>query len=56
MGLRLTLESLDDKGRGRRDDSDGGLSVLDGELTSHSETFPVLGGLGDIFSDLFGRL
>ena len=52
----LTLKSLDDKGGGGWDDSDGGLSVLDGELTSHSESFPVLGGFGNVFSDLLGGL
>jgi hypothetical protein len=33
------LEGLDDEGRGGWDDRDGGLTVLDGELDSDTETF-----------------
>lgn len=33
------LEGLDDQGRGGRDDRDGGLTVLDGELDSHAQAF-----------------
>lgn len=35
---RGLLEGLDDQGRGRRHNRDGGLTVLDGELDSHTET------------------
>lgn len=54
--VKPTLKSLDDKGGGGGDDGDRGLSVLDGELTGDSETLPVLGGLGNVFSDLLGGL
>ena len=50
------LESLDDEGRGRGDNGYGCLTVLDGELDGDTETLPVGGGLGDVFSDLLGRL
>lgn len=33
------LKGLDDEGGGRWDDGDGGLTVLDGELDRHAETF-----------------
>lgn len=33
------LEGLDDERRGRWDDGDGGLTVLDGETDGHTETF-----------------
>ena len=39
------LQSLDDKGRCRRDDADGGLTVLDGELDGDAETLPVASSL-----------
>lgn len=32
------LEGADDEGRGGRDDGNGGLTVLDGELDGHTET------------------
>lgn len=32
------------------------MTVLDGELNSNTETLPCGGSLGDIFSDLLGRL
>lgn len=51
---RRLLEGLDDKGRGGRNNGDGSLPVLDSELDSHSETFPVTSGLGNVFSDLLG--
>lgn len=53
---RRTLEGADDKGRGGGDDGADGLTVLDGELDGHAETLPVAGSLGDILSDLLGRL
>ena len=52
---RGLLEGLDDQGRGRGDDGDGGLTVLDGQADGDAETLPVAGGLGDIFTDLLGR-
>ena len=51
---RRLLQGLDDEGSGRGNDVDGGLTVLDGELDSDLETFPVLGGLGDVVTDLLG--
>jgi hypothetical protein len=50
---RGLLEGLDDKGRGRGNDGNGGLTVLDGQLDSDPQTLPVSGGLGDIFTDLY---
>jgi hypothetical protein len=47
---RGLLQGLDDKRRSRGDDGDGGLTVLDGELDSDTETFPVTSGLGNIFT------
>lgn len=46
------LEGLNDEGRSGGDDGDGGLTVLDGQLDSDTETLPVTSGLGDIFTDL----
>ena len=48
------FQGLDDEGAGGVDDGDGSLTVLDGQLNGHSKTFPVSGGLGDVFSDLLG--
>lgn len=50
------LEGADDEGGGGGHNGDGGLTVLDGELNGHAETFPVAGGLGDVFTDFFGGL
>jgi hypothetical protein len=50
---RRLLEGLDDKGRSGWDDGDGGLTILDGETDSDTETLPVTGGFGDIFTDLY---
>jgi hypothetical protein len=52
----LTLEGTDDEGRGGGNNGDGGLTVLDSELDSHTETLPVTGGLGDVLTDLLGGL
>jgi len=52
---RRLLERLDDERRGRGNDGDGGLTVLDGQLDSDTETLPVTSGLGDIFTDLLWR-
>jgi hypothetical protein len=49
---RGLLKGLDDEGGGGWDDRDGGLTVLDGQLDSDTETLPVTSGLGDIFTDL----
>jgi hypothetical protein len=49
---RGLLESLDDEGRSGGNDGDSGLTVLDGQLDCDTETLPVAGGLGDIFTDL----
>jgi len=51
---RRLLESLDDEGRRRRNDRDGRLTVLDAELDSDAESFPVTSSLGNIFTDLLG--
>jgi len=53
---RRLLEGLDDERRSRGDDRDGSLTVLDGELDGHAETLPVASSLGDVLSDLLGRL
>jgi hypothetical protein len=50
------FETLDKEGGSRRHNRDGSLTVLDGELHSDAKTLPVLGGLGNIFTDLLGRL
>lgn len=52
MPTLLTLKSLDDKGGGRRDDVNLGLTVLDGELHGNAQTLPCTGRLRDIFTDL----
>ena len=46
------LERTDDQRRGRRQNVDFGLSVLDGQLHGNSQTLPFGGALGDIFRDL----
>ena len=48
---RGLLEGLDNEGRSGGDDRDLSLTVLDGELDGDTETLPVAGGLGDIFTD-----
>lgn len=50
------LEGADDEGRGGGDDGADGLTVLDRELDGDTESLPVAGGLGDVLSDLLGRL
>lgn len=50
---RGLLEGLDDERRGRGDDRDSGLTVLDGQLDRDTETLPVTSRLGDIFTDLY---
>ena len=46
------LEGLDDERRGGGNNGNGGLTVLDGQLDSDTETLPVTSGLGNIFTDL----
>jgi hypothetical protein len=53
---RGLLEGADDKGWGGGDNGDSGLTVLNRKLNSHAKTLPVAGSLGDVFSDLLGRL
>lgn len=50
------LQGLDDEGGGGGHDRDGGDTVLDAQLDSDLQTLPVSGRLGDIISDLLGRL
>jgi len=52
---RRFLESADEKSRGAGNDADGSLTVLDRQLDGDAETFPVLGGFGDVITDLLGR-
>jgi hypothetical protein len=49
------LESTDDEGRSGGNNRDRGLTVLDGELDGDTETFPVTGSLGNIFTNFLGR-
>ena len=48
------LKSSDNQRRSRGNNRDGSLTVLDGKLNSNTNTLIVLGGLGDIFTDLLG--
>lgn len=50
------LQGFDDEGGGGGHDRDGGDTVLDAQLDSDLQTLPVSGRLGDIISDLLGRL
>jgi hypothetical protein len=50
---RRLLEGLDDEGRSGGNNGDSGLTVLDGQLDCDTESLPVTGGLGDIFTDLY---
>lgn len=50
------LQGADDERRGRRDDSNRGLTVLDRELDGDAEALPVAGRLGDVLTDLLRRL
>jgi hypothetical protein len=50
------LERADDEGGSRRNHRDLSLAVLDGQLHRHLQTLPVLRLLGDIITDLLGRL
>jgi hypothetical protein len=52
----LTLQRLDDQRAGARHDRHGSLTVLNGQLDGHTETFPVASRLGDVFSDFLGGL
>ena len=46
------LQSADDQGGSRRNNIDDGITILDGELDRDLQSLPVLGGLGDIVSNL----
>jgi hypothetical protein len=50
----FTFERFDDQRGGGRDNGHGGLTVLDGQLDGDTETLPVSGGLGDIFTHFLG--
>lgn len=50
------LEGSDDERRGRRDDGDGGLSVLDGQADCDFQSLPFGCGLGDVITDFLRRL
>ena len=49
------LEGSDNKGAGRGNDLNTGLSVLDDKFDCDLETFPVTSGLHDVISNLLGR-
>ncbi|EPY41732.1 60S ribosomal protein L12 [Angomonas deanei] len=51
---RRLLEGADDTRGGGGGDNNGGNTVLDAELAGDLETLPVLGGLGDVLTDLLG--
>jgi hypothetical protein len=53
---RGLLEGLDDERRGRGDNGDLSLTVLDGQLDRDPKTLPVASGLGDIFTNLYAVL
>lgn len=48
------LELLNDERSGVGNNFRDGLSVLDGQLSSNSDTLPVQRGLLDVFTDLLG--
>ena len=50
------LQGLDDKRGSRWNDRNRGLTVLDGELDSDLQSFPVLSALSNIFTNLLGGL
>ena len=52
---RGLLEGLDDQRRGGGDNRDSGLTVLDGQTHSHTQTLPVASVLGNVFTNLLGR-
>lgn len=49
---RRLLQGSDDERRGRWNNGGGGLSVLDSQLDSDLDTLEVLGGLGNVFTNL----
>merc|ERR1719166_571715 len=49
------LESFDDESSGRGTNSNLSLSVLHSQLYCDLQSFPIAGGLGDIFTNLLGR-
>ena len=50
------LERLDDEGGSTGNDGDDGVTVLDGQADGDPEALHLLGGLGDIITDLLGGL
>lgn len=50
------LQRLDNQGGGTGENLDSRLTVLDHQSHGNPETLPVLGRLGDIFTDLLGGL
>lgn len=50
------LQGFDDQGGGRGHHRDGGHTVLDAQAHGDLQTLPVTGRLGDVVSDLLGRL
>ena len=53
---QYTFQRLDHQRARARNDSDGGLPVLDGELDGDAEALPVAGRFRDVFTDLLGGL
>jgi len=51
---RGLLQGLDDQGRGRRYNGHCRLTVLNRQRNGDLQTFPVLGGFGNVFTDLLG--
>lgn len=52
----LTLQRLDNQRTRTRHNRYSRLTVLDRELDGDSETLPVTGGFGDVFTDFLGGL
>ena len=50
------LEGTDDEGRRGGDNGNGSLTVLNRKLNGNAETLPVASSLGDVLTDLLGRL
>lgn len=49
------IQGLDDQGGGGRDDRASGLPVLASQLHCDLQALPLLGGLGNVVTDLLGR-
>lgn len=48
------LEGLDNEGGRRGNNVNSGLTILNGQTNGDLKTFPVLGGLGNVVTDLLG--